>query len=150
MNVIPLIISCAIVLQLLAALLAIRLMIAIGNPTGGYLMLVAASLASSILLVLGVFRVTKSMKKAARQQEELAARLKVALPNGKTLRGILPICASCKKIRDDKGDWIQMEMFIRQHSEADFSHGLCQECLKRIYQSDLVEATCRTGVFPES
>jgi hypothetical protein len=49
------------------------------------------------------------------------------------LRGLLPICASCKKIRDDKGYWNQMETYIEAHSEADFSHGVCPECMERLY-----------------
>lgn len=51
----------------------------------------------------------------------------------KRLKGILPICASCKKIRDDKGYWNQIEAYIREHSEAEFSHGICPECAKRLY-----------------
>jgi hypothetical protein len=59
-----------------------------------------------------------------------------ALFRAKMLSGLLPICASCKKIRDDKGYWKQIEAYIRDHSEADFSHGICPECMKRLY-SDL-------------
>lgn len=51
----------------------------------------------------------------------------------KTLRGILPICANCKKIRDDKGYWNQIESYISAHSEAEFSHGICPECAKELY-----------------
>jgi PAS domain S-box-containing protein len=51
----------------------------------------------------------------------------------KTLMGLLPICASCKQIRDDKGYWHQIESYISDHSEADFSHGICPECIKKIY-----------------
>lgn len=51
----------------------------------------------------------------------------------KILRGIMPICASCKKIRDAEGNWNEVEEYIRAHSEADFSHGMCQECAKKIY-----------------
>ena len=51
----------------------------------------------------------------------------------KHLRGMLPICASCKKIRDDKGYWKQIESYIRDHSEAEFSHGICPECLEKLY-----------------
>lgn len=64
-----------------------------------------------------------------RMNEELEA----ALARVKTLHGLLPICASCKKIRDDHGYWQQVEVFIRDHSEADFTHGLCPECLIKIY-----------------
>lgn len=56
----------------------------------------------------------------------------------KTLRGILPICSSCKKIRDDKGYWNQIEAYIRDRSEAEFSHGICPECAKKLYP-DLVD-----------
>ena len=49
------------------------------------------------------------------------------------LRGMLPICASCKNIRDDEGYWHQIESYVRNHSEADFSHSICPECAKRLY-----------------
>lgn len=51
----------------------------------------------------------------------------------KLLEGFLPICASCKKIRDDKGTWQQMEVYIRDRSEAEFSHGICPDCARRLY-----------------
>lgn len=54
--------------------------------------------------------------------------LRRALSEIKTLRGILPICMNCKKIRDDRGYWNQVEVYVRDHTEADFSHGLCPEC----------------------
>lgn len=71
-----------------------------------------------------------------RLNAELQARnqeLQEALDKVKTLRGLLPICSSCKKIRDDQGYWHQLEAYIRDHSEADFSHGLCPECARRLY-----------------
>ncbi|MGD9248582.1 MAG: hypothetical protein PVI60_11525, partial [Desulfobacteraceae bacterium] len=49
------------------------------------------------------------------------------------LSGFLPICASCKRIRDDEGGWQQIEDYIAKHSEADFSHGICPECAHRLY-----------------
>jgi len=51
----------------------------------------------------------------------------------KTLRGLLPICANCKKVRDDDGYWTQIETYISQHSEAQFSHSLCQDCMQQLY-----------------
>ena len=51
----------------------------------------------------------------------------------KRLRGMLPICSSCKKIRDDKGYWNQIEVYIRDHSDAEFTHGICPECIKKLY-----------------
>jgi len=58
--------------------------------------------------------------------------LEEALAKIKTLRGLIPICASCKKIRSDTGYWQQLEEYLAEHSEADFTHGLCPECLKQI------------------
>lgn len=59
--------------------------------------------------------------------------LEKALTKVKTLSGLLPICSHCKKIRDDKGYWNQIESYIQKHSEAEFSHGICQECAKKYY-----------------
>ena len=72
-------------------------------------------------------------KKAEEEQEKLIRDLQKALSEVKTLKGIFPICASCKKIRDDKGYWNQVEVYIRDHSEAEFSHGICPECMKKLY-----------------
>ncbi|OQW33518.1 MAG: hypothetical protein A4E19_03770 [Nitrospira sp. SG-bin1] len=59
--------------------------------------------------------------------------LQQALREVKVLRGLIPICASCKKIRNDGGFWQQLEEYIGEHTEAEFSHGLCQPCLKKLY-----------------
>jgi hypothetical protein len=67
-----------------------------------------------------------------REQSVVLARER-ALEEARTLRGLLPICASCKKIRNDGGYWEQIEIYIRDRSEAEFSHGLCPECLERLY-----------------
>lgn len=75
-------------------------------------------------------------------QQEIARRkaaeeaLQKALTEVKTLRGFIPICASCKKIRDDQGYWRQLELYLREHSEAEFSHGLCPDCVKT-YEAEL-------------
>jgi hypothetical protein len=60
-------------------------------------------------------------------------KLQKALDEIKTLKGIVPICAQCKKIRDDKGYWNLLESYIEKHSEASFSHGMCPECLEELY-----------------
>lgn len=72
-------------------------------------------------------------KRAAAERERLIGELQEALSKVKLLSGFLPICASCKKIRDDKGYWNQIETYIHEHSEAEFSHGLCPECAKKLY-----------------
>jgi hypothetical protein len=68
-----------------------------------------------------------------RRERELKLRVDEAVGHVKMLRGMLPICAGCKKIRDDKGYWNQMETYIQANSEADFSHGMCPECIARMY-----------------
>ena len=65
--------------------------------------------------------------------KQMEEALKEALAKVKLLSGFLPICAVCKKIRDDKGYWNQIESYIRDHSEAEFSHGICPECAKKLY-----------------
>lgn len=59
--------------------------------------------------------------------------LQKALREVKVLRGLIPICASCKKIRNDGGFWQQLEEYVGEHSEAEFSHGICQPCVKKLY-----------------
>lgn len=65
--------------------------------------------------------------------EENLKRLEEATRNIKILSGLIPICASCKKIRDDDGYWHQIEQYINEHSDAVFSHGLCPACAKKMY-----------------
>ena len=65
--------------------------------------------------------------------EQRTADLQQALASVKKLSGFLPICASCKKIRDDKGYWNQIEEYIRDHSEVEFTHGVCPDCAQKLY-----------------
>jgi PAS domain S-box-containing protein len=67
------------------------------------------------------------------ERERLIVELQDSLDNVKTLKGLVPICASCKKIRDDGGYWQQVEEYVAKHTEADFSHGLCDECAHTLY-----------------
>ena len=73
------------------------------------------------------------IKQSELERERLIDDLKQALAKVKTLSGFLPICSSCKKIRDDKGYWNQIESYVRDHSEAEFSHGICPECANKLY-----------------
>lgn len=68
-----------------------------------------------------------------KERENLISELQEALENVKTLSGLLPICSGCKKIRDDKGYWNNLETYIHEHSEAAFSHSICPECQKMLY-----------------
>lgn len=72
-------------------------------------------------------------KQAEESLEEERKRLQQALDEVRTLRGIVPICARCKNIRDDKGFWNQVEKYVSEHTEAEFSHGICPDCAKKLY-----------------
>jgi len=68
-----------------------------------------------------------------REREKLIAELKEALATVKVLRGLLPICSGCKMVRDDRGYWQQIENYLRTHTDAEFTHGLCPGCLQRYF-----------------
>lgn len=72
-------------------------------------------------------------RKLEKEREALIAKLEKALAQVKTLSGLLPICAACKRIRDDKGMWNHVETYLRERTGTEFSHGLCPECVKRLY-----------------
>ncbi len=79
----------------------------------------------------GIARDITERKSAEREREELIKKLQGALSSIKTLRGLIPICAWCKKIRDDSGYWKKVETYIEEHSDASFTAGICPECLKK-------------------
>jgi PAS domain S-box-containing protein len=79
------------------------------------------------------FRDISRQKELEQERSQLILAYEDALNNIKTLKGLVPICASCKKIRDDKGFWNHIEVFIQQRTDAEFSHGICPDCAKRLY-----------------
>jgi len=81
----------------------------------------------------GLIDYITALKQAEEERERLIRELQDALANIKTLKGLLPICYSCKQIRDDKGYWNQIDTYIRQHTEAEFTHGICPGCAKKLY-----------------
>jgi len=86
--------------------------------------------------VIGASSITRDVTERKRAEEErkgLVLELSVALERVKTLRGLLPICAACKKIRNDDGYWEQIEAYLKKHSDAEFTHGMCPECLDQFY-----------------
>jgi response regulator RpfG family c-di-GMP phosphodiesterase len=87
----------------------------------------------SIPIVKARIRIHLRLKEVEKNQEKLIGELKDALSRIKTLNGLLPICVQCKKIRDDKGYWNQIESYVSRHSLAEFSHGLCPDCVKLLY-----------------
>lgn len=86
--------------------------------------------------VAGVFAAARDItlrKELEASLQKRVSELQDALSQIQTLRGILPICSRCKKIRSDDGYWQQVEVYVREHSNADFSHGLCPECMQILY-----------------
>jgi PAS domain S-box-containing protein len=86
-----------------------------------------------VVQIHAVARDISERKREQEEREQLIEELKRALDGNKVLRGLLPICASCKNIRDENGDWLQIESYIRNRSEADFTHSLCPDCAKLLY-----------------
>jgi PAS domain S-box-containing protein len=80
-----------------------------------------------------VMRDITRRRKAEQERERLISELQDALAQVRTLRGLLPICANCKRIRDDQGYWRGVEEYVAEHSDADFTHGICPDCARKLY-----------------
>lgn len=80
---------------------------------------------------------------AAKEREKLIKALEKSLEEIKRLSGLLPICAQCKRIRDKQDNWHEIENYISDHSEADFSHGLCPDCARALYPELKLPLTCK-------
>ena len=81
----------------------------------------------------GLIDYIAALKQAEEERERLIQQLREALASIKTLSGLLPICFSCKQIRDDKGYWNQIETYIHDHTDANFTHGICPPCARKLY-----------------
>ena len=92
-------------------------------------------------VVLSIDRDDTERIRAQAERERLITELTDALAKIKTLSGLLPICASCKKIRDEAGHWTAVERYVRDRSHADFTHGICPECAMRLYPDDYKKKT---------
>lgn len=110
------------------------------NTPHTHIVLLDLTLITFLLIPILYFLVYRPLKtdmneidRLNREKDIKIDQLNTALREIKTLRGIIPICSSCKKIRDDKENWNQIEMYIKEHSEADFSHGICPECAEKLY-----------------
>lgn len=95
----------------------------------GLMVLLLTILSASFLI--GLMQLNS--QRLEEENAKLIIQLKAALDNVKTLKGLIPICSYCKKIRDDKGYWNQIEAYVRDRSEVEFSHSICQECAKKYY-----------------
>ncbi len=105
------------------------------NRSSGLIFILAFVLVT--VAILSIYRADEYLQRRRRAEDEkerLISELRGALQDIKTLRGLLPICAACKKIRDDKGYWKQIESYIREHSEAEFTHSYCPDCYQRVME----------------
>lgn len=82
-------------------------------------------------VVLSIARDITERKQLQAEQEKLIGELQQALAQVKSLKGLLPICSWCKRIRDDQGYWLEVEAYLHEHSEVDFSHGICPDCMEK-------------------
>jgi hypothetical protein len=83
--------------------------------------------------VTGVYLAFRVIRRDYRERSDLIERLRIAINEVRTLKGFIPICASCKKVRNDEGYWEQIEKYIKDRSEAEFSHSLCPDCVTVLY-----------------
>jgi hypothetical protein len=86
-----------------------------------------------LAIILGTIIFVKVTEPLIKNLHDTVTQLQDALANVSQLSGLLPICAYCKKIRDDNGYWNQLEAYLQKHTEAEFSHGICPDCEKKIY-----------------
>lgn len=84
----------------------------------------------------GIVQDITELKQAEAKREQAIIKLEKALSEIRTLRGILPLCSFCKKVRDDQGYWEQVDIYLLKHSEAGISHSVCPECMKRHYPEE--------------
>jgi len=103
------------------------------SPPGGEMWKVLSNRALALFAIWVTAALTLQRKIIEEKREKTISDREKALEDIKILRGLLPICASCKKIRDDQGYWNQIEVYVHKHSEADFSHGICPECARKLY-----------------
>jgi hypothetical protein len=113
------------------------------NLVGHYLKILSFYLIYKAIIEAGLKKpyslLFRNLQQNERELRKERNELKDTLEQIKILSGLLPICANCKKIRDDKGYWNQIESYIRDHSDAKFSHGICPECAKELY-SDIIKS----------
>src|SRR5258706_50818 len=95
-------------------------------------------------VVLSIARDITERRQAQAAREKLIQELQHALAQVKSLKGLLPICSWCKRIRDDHGYWLEVEAYLHENSEVDFSHGICPECTER-YKKQHLEKRSKSG-----
>lgn len=103
-----------------------------GDAFPATVLLTKVSLSNNVFLQATVRDITKQ-KETVAEKEHLIDELRSTIEKVRTLTGLIPICANCKKIRDDSGFWDNVDVYIQKHTNADFSHSICPECMKKLY-----------------
>ncbi len=105
------------------------------NQTGHLFKLLSFYLIYKAIIEMGLKQPVKLLVNDLEESREAlrAERLQLALDELQVLKGIIPICSSCKKIREDEGSWTQLEVYLKEHSDAEFSHGICPDCVEKLY-----------------
>lgn len=112
-----------------------------GAQNVGFSLLISAMIPALIAppLAYTILDLVKHLDESEHARAQLVVELQDALAKIEVLDGLLPICASCKKIRDKEGQWHQIESYIRARSQAEFSHGICPECAQKLYAEYLID-----------
>jgi integral membrane sensor domain MASE1 len=105
------------------------------------LLLLQSFMGVTAVMTMTVAAVVSEHRRTQLQREALIQELEQAFNNVKTLKGLLPICAACKKIRDEQGRWGDLESYVRKHSDADFTHGICPSCAQALYPEEWKSAS---------
>lgn len=103
------------------------------SPSGSALWKVLVNRFLAVFAIWSVTILSLQRKTIAEEKERAVKERERALEDIRVLKGLIPICSSCKKIRDEQGHWNQLEAYISKNSEADFSHGICPDCKKALY-----------------
>jgi hypothetical protein len=145
-----LMIALAITLMAFRRIESLTVLLAGGTASPSAITFEVAGLAISLLMFFGIYLIrplfaamvrsgedlrtlNAKLEGISKDQQKLILDLQDAAASIKTLKGMLPICASCKKVRDDKGYWNQIEAYVSDHSDAEFTHALCPECAGKLY-----------------
>ena len=127
-------IKATILITLLATLLSVLITLVVNffYPAENFNRIIAETIFTPMIVapLIGYLfmHLLEKLDSSETENQKLIDELNAALENAKTLKGMLPICASCKKIRDDEGYWHKVEIYIRDNSEAEFTHGVCPDC----------------------
>lgn len=115
-----------------------------GDNFPATVLLTKVSLSDNVFLQATVRDITEQ-KRMEKEKEDLIAELRATIQKVKTLTGLIPICANCKKVRNDSGFWDSVDVYIQKHTDADFSHSICPECMKKLYPAFPHEQSTEPG-----